>query len=53
MSIAVYRERLADLEDWQRDGFAGADTQLSGGRINGAVKSAADRAEARSRGATP
>jgi hypothetical protein len=27
MSIAVYWERLADLEDWQRDGFAGADSR--------------------------
>ena len=24
MSIAVYWEKLADLEDWQRGGFAGA-----------------------------
>jgi hypothetical protein len=31
MSIAVYRERLADLEDWQRDGFAGADTRTRQG----------------------
>jgi len=25
MSIAVYWERLADLEDWQPDGFTGAE----------------------------
>jgi hypothetical protein len=31
MSIAVYWEKLADLEDWQRDGFAGADTRTRQG----------------------
>ncbi len=27
MSIAVYWERLADLEDWQQPGFAAPNTQ--------------------------
>jgi hypothetical protein len=27
MSIAVYWERLADLEDWQQDGIAAANVK--------------------------